>query len=174
MSLKAKFGCLSNLNMQNLMMLFTFFLFNRKYPFLCKFGPKNQNYQFKLKFDTFTNSNMQNSMMLFTFFCFGTELIFLGKFGPKNQNCQFKVKLDTQTNSNMENSMMLFTFFIFDQKYPFWANLIQKIKFARFRWDLIPRLIRIFRIQWWSLLFSFSNINTLFGQIWSKKSKLSV
>ena len=30
----------------------------------------------------------------------------------------------------MQNSMLLLTFFIFDWKYPFLANLVQKIKFA--------------------------------------------
>ena len=32
-------------------------------PFLGKFGPKNQNCQFKLKFGTKTNSNEQNSFV---------------------------------------------------------------------------------------------------------------
>ena len=32
-----------------------------------KFGPKNQNCQFKLKFKTKTNSNMQNPMVVFNF-----------------------------------------------------------------------------------------------------------
>ena len=35
-------------------------------PFMGKFGPKSQNYQFSLKFGTYTNSNMQNSMAVFT------------------------------------------------------------------------------------------------------------
>ena len=64
-------------------------------------------------------------------FCFWSEIPFLGRFGPKNQNYQFKLKFGTYTNSNMQNSMLMFTFSV---------------------------LIR----------------NTLFGQIWSKKSKLSV
>ena len=46
----------------------------------------------------------------------------------KNQNCQFKLKVGTQTNSNWQNSMVVFTFFVLDGKYPFWANLIQKIR----------------------------------------------
>ena len=32
-----------------------------------KFGPKNQNCQFKLNIDTSTNSNMENSTAVFTF-----------------------------------------------------------------------------------------------------------
>ena len=106
---------------------------------------------------------MQNSMMLFTLFVFiQPEMSSLGKFDPKCQNCQFKVKLDTKTNSNMLNSMMLFTFFIFDRKYPFWANLVQIVNIFSFRWNLIPRLIRMCRIQWLCSLFLFLTGNTLF------------
>ena len=67
---------------------------------------------------------MQNSMEVFTF----SVLLFLGKFCPENQNCQFKLKFGTKTNSNMQNSMMMFTFFVFNNKYPSWANLIQKFQ----------------------------------------------
>ena len=68
----------------------------------------------------------------------------------------------------MQNSMVVFTFFVFKGKYPFQANLVQKIKIITLSRNLVAALIRICRIQWRSLLFSFSNINTLFGQIWSK------
>ena len=44
-----------------------FFYFTAGIPFLAKFVPKNQNWQFKLKFGTWTNSNMQNSMLMFSF-----------------------------------------------------------------------------------------------------------
>ena len=52
----------------------------------------------------------------------------MGKFGSKNQNCQFKLKFGKKTNQNMQNSMVVFTFSGLDEKYPFQANLIQKIK----------------------------------------------
>ena len=94
--------------MQNLVVLF--FCFRPETPFLGKFGPKNQNCQFKLKFGTKTNSNMQNSMALFTFSVLDRKYPFLDKFGPKNQNCQFKLKFGTKPNSNMHNSMALFIF----------------------------------------------------------------
>ena len=41
-------------------------------------------------------------------------------------------------------------------------------------WNLVPTLIRTCRIQWWYPLFLLLIGNTLFGQIWSKKLKLSV
>ena len=61
-------------------------------------------------------------------FFFRLKIPFLGKFGPKNQNYQFKLKFGTYTNSNMQNSMVMFILSVFDWKYPFWANLVQKIK----------------------------------------------
>ena len=74
----------------------------------------------------------------------------------------------------MQNSMILFTFLVFEWKYPFRANLVQKIKIISSSWNLVPALIRTCRIQWWYSLFLFLIGNTLFRQIWSKKSKLSV
>ena len=107
-------------------------------------------------------------------FCFRVEIPFLGKFGPKNQNYQFKLKFGTYTNSNMQNSMVMFILSVFDWKYPFWANLVQKVKLICLSWNLVPRLIRIWWIQWWCSLFLFLIENMLFGQIWSRKLKSSV
>ena len=70
--------------------------------------------------------------------------------------------------------MVVFTFSILDGEHPFWANLFQKIKIISLSVNLVPGLIRICRIQWRCLLFLFSSENTIFGQIWSKKSKLTV
>ena len=49
------------------MVPFTFSVLGWKYP-LTKFGPKIQNYLFKVKFGTWTNSNMPNSMMMSSIF----------------------------------------------------------------------------------------------------------
>ena len=51
------------------------------------------------------------------FFRFQPQIPFLGKSGPKYQSCQSKVKLGT-----------LFTCPVFRWKYPFWADLVKKIK----------------------------------------------
>ena len=50
------------------------------------------------------------------------------KFFFKMRNGQFKLKFDTQIVSNMPNSMVVITFSVFDQKYLFWANLVQLMK----------------------------------------------
>ena len=107
------------------------------------------------------------------FFCFRPETPFLGKFSPKNQICQFKLKFGTKTNSNIQNSKVVFTFSVLNRKYTIWANLVQKIKIVSLSWNLVPRLIRIYNIQWWYHFFLFWSGNNLFGQVWSKKSKLS-
>ena len=59
--------------------------------------------------------------------------------------------------------------FVFDQKYISWVNLVQKVS-----WHLAPKLIWICKTQWWCSLLPFLTENTIFGQIWSKKSKLPV
>ena len=151
-----------------------FFRFRLGIPFLGKLVPKNQNCQFKLKFGTSINLNMKNSMALFTFSVLERKYPFTGKFGSKNETCQFKLKFGTKNNSNMQNLMMMFNFFCFGSKTHFWTNLVQKIKIVSLSWNLVRRLIRICRVEWWHSLFLFLTGNTLFGQIWSKKSKFSV
>ena len=84
----------------------------------------------------------------------------------------------------MQNSMVVFTFSVLDWKYPFWANLVQKIKIVSLSWNLRIRLIGICRIQWWCSLFLFTTGNTFFwlfytrntllGYVWLEESKLSV
>ena len=65
-------------------------------------------------------------------------------------------------------------FSVLDQKNPFLANLVQKIKIVTLNWHLVARLILIYGIQWLCSLFLFFTINKFLGQIWSKNSKLIV
>ena len=115
-----------------------------------------------------------------------------GQIWSKNSN-------GAKNNLNIQNSMVVFTFFLLDQKYPFLANLVRKIKIVSLSLNLVPRLIRVWRtecrteflqncLKWnsvtrliwickihkWCSIFLFSTGNTLFGQTWSKRSKLSV
>ena len=87
-------------------------------------------------------------------FPFSSGNILFGKFGPNIQNCLFQVKFGTQINSNMQNSVVVFTFSGFDRKYPFWLNLVPIFTTICFSWNLVPRLIRICRTQWWYSIFS--------------------
>ena len=157
--------------MQNSMMLFTFFVFERKYSF-------SANLVQKVKIINLSWSLVPTLIRICRihvhFFCFWSGIPFLGKFGPKTQNYQFKLKFGTYTNSTMQNSMMLFTFFVFEQKYSFSANLVQKVKIIILCWNLVTSLIRICRIQWRSSIFPFVTRNARFGQILPKMSKLWV
>ena len=131
------------------------FLFLTSNTSLGKFGPKYQNCQFELKFGTYTNLNMQKSMMVFTFSVLDQKNLFFGKSGPKNQNCPSKLRFGTKSNSNMRNSVTMFTFSVFDHKYPSWENLVQKFTIVCSKWNLIQKLIRICKIQWWYLFYLF-------------------
>ena len=53
----------------------------------------------------------------------------------------------------MQNSMVTFILSVFDWKYPFRANLVQKIKMISWSWNLVARLIQICRIQWYCSFF---------------------
>ena len=68
---KLEFGAANSLNMQNLMLAFTFPVFDWKYTFWVSLVQKNQGYQLRLKFGNRTNLNLQNSMVVLSFSVFG-------------------------------------------------------------------------------------------------------
>ena len=85
-------------------------------------------------------------------------------FCLKHQHCLFNLKFDSQTGSNVPYWMVVLTFFLFlDQKKLFWANSVQNTKVVCKCWNLVPRLILMYWIQWWCQLFLFNLRNTLFG-----------
>ena len=82
-------------------------------------------------------------------------------FWSRKSKCQIKLKFGAQTSSNMQNSMMVFILSVGDQKYPYCANLVQKIKiFRKSNSDMLNSMVILFYL----LLAR----NTLFGQIWSR------
>ena len=48
----------------------------------------------------------------------------------------------------MQNSVVIATFSVLEWENLFGANLVQKTKIVPLNWNLVPRLIRICRIQW--------------------------
>ena len=80
---------------------------------------------------------------------FDWKFFFFTNLVEKNQNCQFKLKFVTKTNPSLKNSMVVFTFSFLDCKCRLWANLVRNIKIVSLSWNLVIRLIRICRIQWW-------------------------
>ena len=91
--------------------------------------------------------NIQNSMVMFTFFHIWLEIPFLGKFDPKNWNCQLKLKFGTYTNSIMQNSMVMFESLSVRWETPVLGKFGPKNVSFSLCWNLVPRLIWIFRIQ---------------------------
>ena len=160
--------------MQNSMVMFTFSVFDWNYPFWVKLIQKIKmvNLSWNLVPKQIWICRIQWHCSFF--YCFIPEKPFLGKFGPKNQTCQFKLKFGTYTNSNMQNSMAVFNFSVSDRKHSFTVKLVQKMEIVSLSWNLVPRIIRICRIQWWCSLFPFLTGITPFVWTWSKKSKLSV
>ena len=62
----------------------------------------------------------------------------------------------------MANSMGMFIFSDFDWKYPFLGKFVSKNQYLLLRLKFKPRIIRILRIWWWLLFFSFVNQKYLF------------
>ena len=148
--------------MQNLMVVFSFSVLDRKHPFWA--GPKNQNCLCLLQFITQINSNMQNSIVAFNFSVLDRKLPFWANFVQKI-NCQFKLKFGTQNNSNIPNSMVVITFYVLDFRLetPLQGK---QIKLFQLKPNQGPRLIRICRIQGWcSILYQKQPFFTVFANM---------
>ena len=88
--------------------------------------------------------------------------------------CHLLLKILLCLMGPVQQSFIWSKFSVLNRKHSFWANLAPKIKIVSLSWNLVPRPIRIYTIQWWYCLFLFSTKIILFGQIWSKKTKLKV
>ena len=154
--------------------MFTFFVFVWKYLFGQIWSSKS-NCQFEQKFRTRINWICRIILKIcgVHFFCFRLEKPFLGKSGQKSQNCQFKLKFGIKTNLNKRNLKMIF--FVFNHKYLSRANLVQKFKIACSKLNLKQRVFEYAKFNGGVYFICLRlKIAVLFGQIWSKKSQLSV
>ena len=73
---KLKFNIDTNLNMENSIVMLTFFDFRVEIPLLGKVAPKNRKFYFKLKFRTETNLNMHNSVVRLAFLFQSRDTVF--------------------------------------------------------------------------------------------------
>ena len=122
--------------MQNLMVMFTFSFFNRKYPFwtnlIQKIKTVSLSQNLILKLIRICRIQWRDVHL----YCFLPEAPFLGKYCPKDQNCQFKLKFGTKTNTNntklqnIQNLMVVFNFSLSEPKYPFWTIWSKKSKLS--------------------------------------------
>ena len=143
-----------------------FFCFGPEIPLLGKFGPKIQNYQFKLKFAS-RLIRICGIQWWCSLYLFSTGNTLFGQIWSK-------IPMVTQFFRICRIQWRCSLFSVLELQYPFLGNVVQKIEIDNVSRNLIPRLIRICIIQWWCSLFSFSTENTLLEQIWSKNSALSV
>ena len=137
---------------------------------------------------------MQNSMMMFTFLLFDRKSFFCANLVEKvkisSLSWNLVLRLIRICRIRWWSSLFLFLTgnTLFGQIRP------KKIKIVNLSWNFVDSLIQICRIQWCSSIFSFSMEipflrkfgqwccslflvlagNSIFGQIWSIKSKLSV
>ena len=150
--------------MENSMVMFILSVFGWKYPFWAdvvqKFKIISRSWNLVPRLIPICRIQWCCSL----FFFFWVEIPFFGKFCPKHQNCHFKLKFGTYTNWNMQNPMVMFSFFVFDRKYPFLANLVQKVKIVSWSWNLVAFII----FQCCCSLFCFFTGSALLGQICSK------
>ena len=68
----------------------------------------------------------------------------------------------------------MFKYSFFNRKYPLWGYLVKKIKIVCLSWNLVPRVLQIRWFQRQCAFFLFWTASILFGEIWSKKSKLCI
>ena len=90
------------------------------------------------------------------FYRFRPEIPFFGQIDPKMKIAEVEILYKVQFEfAEFDGDFhFFFFFFVWGWKYPFWTNLIQKIKVISLSWNLILRLIQIWRIQWWCSFFS--------------------
>ena len=84
--MKLIFGNGTSSNVQNSVVMFTFFRF---WPEI----PQNSKLFVQIEIGILTNFKYTESNGDVQFFRFRLEIPFLGKFVRKNQNCQFKLKI---------------------------------------------------------------------------------
>ena len=142
--------------MQNSMMMLTFSVFHQKNPFRVNFVQKI-SLSWNLVSRLIRICRIQWWCSLFLFMTGNT---LSGE--KKTKLASWSWNLVTRSNSNMHDSVVQFTFSVFARKYPFSANFVWKIKIVILSWNLVPRLIRICRIQLWCSFFLFLTRNTLF------------
>ena len=104
-----KFGSWNNRNMQNWVVVFSFSVFNGRYPMWANLVQKIKIDSLKLKFGIKTKSNMQNSMVMFTFL-FSVVNTLLGQIWSENVDFSLTLKFGTCTNSKMQKSVVMCTF----------------------------------------------------------------
>ena len=134
--------------MENSMVMFTFFVFGRKYAVWDNLVQKIKIVSLRWIFVprliqlcwiqwccslfSFLTGNallgqIWSKLSIFTvFFVSNQKCSFLGKFRPKCQKFASIIRIQNKSNSNMQNWKVVFTYFVFNRKGPFWGKFWSK------------------------------------------------
>ena len=121
-------------------------------------------YNFKIK-------GAQKARYIITNFSF--KMFKIMRFLRSSKCSKTTVELTLTTKKQMLVVLDLTVLFSTGNNF-FCVNLVQKLKIVSLSWNLILTVIQICRISLWCSLFLFLTGKYLFGQTWSKTSKLSV
>ena len=121
-----------------------------------------------------TGNLMQNSMALFIFSALDRKHLFWTNLAQNIKLVSLSWNIVPSLIRICRFQWWCWYFLFYMGNTFFWENLVQKINILRLNLNLVPRLIRICRIHWWCWYFLFHMGKTLFGQMWFKKSKLSI
>ena len=104
-------------------------------------------------------------MVVFTFSVLDLEYQFCANLVQNVKNCQFKLKFGTYTNSNLQGSIVNLLF-LFSTGNIFFEQT------CHFKLNLVLRIIRVSRIQYWRLFFYFWLRGFFFGENLFQKIKI--
>ena len=125
--------------MQNSIVMFTFFVFGRKYPVW-------DNLVQKIKIISWSWNLVPILIRIcriewwYSLFLFLIGNTLLGQIWSKLSIFTVQGETDTLTNSIIQKSMAEFTFFFFDQKHSFWVNLVQNVKIVSLRLNFVASI----------------------------------
>ena len=108
------------------------------------------------------------------FWSFDSKVYFWANLSPKVQNCPFGLKIGARSISRMLILNPHLDFRNFDPKIHFWVNLGPKSQSFLFCLKIGTHGISRMQILIPTLVLWISNFKFLFGQIWVKKSNLSI
>ena len=144
--LKLKFGAITNLNMKNSIVMFTFSVFHWKYPYWANFFSK-------FKIILISWNWVQRLVPLCRIqWCYSLLLLYIDWKYPFWVNSVQKIKIVGLSWDLVQRLIrirriprwLLFfsIFFFLDRIYHYWANSLQKTKIVSWSWNLVTRLIR--------------------------------
>ena len=133
-----------------------FFCFRPEIPFLNKVSPKIKilSLSWNLVARLIRICRIQCAMVIFTFSVLHRKYPFWANLVPKFKIVSLSWNLPRLIRICRIHRRCSF-FSVLNRKYPFRANFLHKVNIVSLSWNLVPKLIRICKIQWWYSLLLF-------------------